>query len=74
MVAKDFKNVAIIVRSNSNIEKIFKKYKSAYNNDLVQNKKIYYFPEIINMNQEFPIKCGVLIKELKLFLEFISNK
>jgi hypothetical protein len=73
MILKNYKNVDLIIKSNTQLENLLKKYHNYSSKILLIPSKFYNFPELINDNKEFSSKCIYFLKEIKLFLEYIVN-
>ena len=73
MISKNYKNVDIIIRSNTPLENLLKKYQNYSTKIPPIPNKFYNFSELINENKEFSTKCVFFLKEIKMFLEFIFN-
>lgn len=73
MIIKNYKNVDMIIRSNTQLENLLKKFHNYSSKIQSIPYKFYNFPELINDNKEFSSKCIYFLKEIKLFLEYIVN-
>lgn len=73
MIAKNYKNVDLIIKSNTQLENLLKKYHNYSTQLFATPSKYYNFPELFNENKEFSSKCLYFMKEIKMFLEYIEN-
>ena len=73
MITKNYKNVDLIIKSNSKLENLFKKYQNYSSKPSSNPSKYHHFPELINENQQFCLNCMNFIKEFKLFIEVLFN-
>jgi hypothetical protein len=72
IISKDYKNVKEVMKSNSKVEQLMKKF-SYYKKETNLQKSTIIFDDLLeNFNADFYLKCENIVESLKSFLDIFT--